>query len=88
MVLLRWTRLRHVHLLLAVLLLALYFLSFSCETLARQMLAKEESLFPAMYANMRRAFVPLMDENAYEAMRKTSDMVCWGFPPVQLFSLC
>lgn len=51
------------------------------------MLAKEESLFPAMYANMRRAFVPLMDENAYEAMRKTSDMVCWGFPPVQLFAV-
>lgn len=37
-----------------------------------QMLAKEESLFPAMYANLRRALVPLMDNDAYVAMGKTS----------------
>lgn len=36
------------------------------------MLAKEESLFPTMYANLRRALVPLMDDDAYAAMGKTS----------------
>lgn len=39
------------------------------------MLAKEESLFPAMYANLRRALVPLMDDDAYAAMGKTSSEV-------------
>lgn len=40
------------------------------------MLAKEESLFPAMYANLRKALVPLMDGDAYEAMGKKSSEVC------------
>ena len=40
-----------------------------------QMLAKEESLFPTMYANLRRALVPLMDDDAYAAMVKTSSEV-------------
>lgn len=40
-----------------------------------QMLAKEESLFPTMYANLRRALVPLMDDDAYAAMGKTSSEV-------------
>lgn len=35
------------------------------------MLAKEESLFPSMYANLRRALVPLMDDSAYDAMKRT-----------------
>lgn len=39
------------------------------------MLAKEESLFPTMYANLRRALVPLMDDDAYVAMGKTSSEV-------------
>lgn len=36
------------------------------------MLAKEESLFPTMYANLRRALVPLMDDSAYDAMKRTT----------------
>lgn len=39
------------------------------------MLAKEESLFPSMYANLRRALVPLMDDEAYAGMNKTSSEV-------------
>ncbi|CAM9887519.1 unnamed protein product [Pylaiella littoralis] len=41
----------------------------------KKMLAKEESLFPAMYANLRRALVPLMDDEAYVSMDKTSSEV-------------
>lgn len=37
-----------------------------------KMLAKEESLFPTIYANLRTALVPLMDDDAYKAMAKTS----------------
>ncbi|CAM9126217.1 unnamed protein product [Sphacelaria rigidula] len=41
----------------------------------KKMLAKEESLFPTMYANLRRALVPLMDDNVYEAMKQTTAQV-------------
>lgn len=41
------------------------------------MLAKEESLFPAMYANLRKALVPLMDDDAYTSMSKTSSEVLY-----------
>ncbi|CAM9657353.1 unnamed protein product [Ectocarpus fasciculatus] len=41
----------------------------------KKMLAKEESLFPSMYANLRRAFVPLMDDDVYASMDKTSSEV-------------
>ncbi|CAN0483608.1 unnamed protein product [Ectocarpus sp. 12 AP-2014] len=39
------------------------------------MLAKEESLFPSMYANLRKALVPLMDDEVYASMDKTSSEV-------------
>lgn len=43
------------------------------------MLAKEESLFPSMYANLRKAFVPLMDDDVYASMDKTSsEVTLWG----------
>ncbi|CAM9682796.1 unnamed protein product [Ectocarpus sp. 4 AP-2014] len=41
----------------------------------KKMLAKEESLFPSMYANLRKALVPLMDDEVYASMDKTSSEV-------------
>lgn len=45
------------------------------------MLAKEESLFPTIYANLRKALVPLMDDDAYWAMKKTLAEVKDGVAP-------
>ncbi|CAM9896349.1 unnamed protein product, partial [Ectocarpus sp. 8 AP-2014] len=41
----------------------------------KKMLAKEESLFPSMYANLRKALVPLMEDEVYASMDKTSSEV-------------
>ncbi|CAM9582905.1 unnamed protein product [Choristocarpus tenellus] len=38
----------------------------------KKMLAKEESLFPSMYNNIRRALKPLMDEDVYIALKDSS----------------
>jgi tRNA(Ile)-lysidine synthase TilS/MesJ len=38
----------------------------------KKMLAKEESLFPEMYNKVRRAIMPLMDENLYGSLKVRS----------------
>ncbi len=36
----------------------------------KKMLAKEETLFPAMFQNLRRALLPLMDAAVYPVMAR------------------
>lgn len=43
------------------------------------MLAKEESLYPELYSNMRRTLLPLMDEETYSFLeRKREEILARG----------
>jgi tRNA(Ile)-lysidine synthase TilS/MesJ len=41
----------------------------------KKLLAQEEAMVPALFYNLRRAFLPLMHEDTYVAMEKVSQMV-------------
>lgn len=41
----------------------------------KQLLAQEESMVPALFFNLRRALLPLMDDSSYDAMAKVAERI-------------
>lgn len=39
----------------------------------KQLLSQEEAMVPALFYNMKRALLPLMDAETYETMRRITD---------------
>lgn len=41
----------------------------------KKLLAQEEAMIPELFFNLRRAFIPLMHDDAYNAMAKIADEI-------------